>query len=151
MPQSLAQIYLHIVFSTKDRRPLLQDPVIRDEMHKYLGGICNGLDCPVLRVGGVEDHVHILCRFGRTVSIAELIKELKRASSIWVKTKGATYDDFHWQGGYGVFSVSPAHVEAVREYIANQEQHHRKVTFQEEFRRLLAKYGLEYDERYVWD
>ncbi|MBI1831156.1 MAG: IS200/IS605 family transposase [Planctomycetes bacterium] len=151
MPQSLAQIYLHIVFSTKNRKPSLQDAVIRDEMHKYLGGLCNGLGCPVLRVGGVEDHVHILCRLGRTVSIAEFIKELKRESSIWVKTKGPAFDDFHWQGGYGAFSISPSHVEAVRQYIANQEEHHRTVTFQDEFRRLLVKYGLEYDERCVWD
>lgn len=151
MPQSLAQIYLHIVFSTKNRHPFLVDAAIRDEMHKYLGGISNGLDCPVLRVGGVADHVHILCRFGRTLSIADFIKEMKRESSIWVKTKGAAYEDFHWQGGYGVFSISPMHVEPVRIYITNREEHHRTVTFQDEFRRLLAKYGVEHDERYVWD
>ena len=151
MPQSLAQIYLHIVFSTKDRRPLLQDSSLRDEMHNYLGGVCNNLGCPVLRVGGVADHVHLLCRFGRTITIADLIMELKCESSKWAKTKSPSLQDFHWQKGYGVFSISPAHVESLRVYIATQEEHHRVATFQDEFRRLLTKFGLEWDERYVWD
>jgi REP element-mobilizing transposase RayT len=151
MPQSLAQIYLHLVFSTKDRRPFLQDAALRGELHRYLGGTCNKLDCPVLRVGGAADHVHILCRLGRSIAVADLIKELKRDSSQWVKTKAASLADFYWQNGYGAFSVSPGHVEALREYIASQEEHHRTVTFQDEFRRLLTKYGLEWDERYVWD
>jgi REP element-mobilizing transposase RayT len=151
MGQSLAQIYLHIVFSTKNRRPLLQDQTIRNEMHAFLGGECKKLDCPVLRVGGNDDHVHILCRLGRTISIAELVKELKRESSQWVKTKDPSLADFYWQAGYGAFSVSPRHVEILRVYIANQEDHHRTETFQDEFRRLLKKYGIEWDERYVWD
>ncbi|MBI3410755.1 MAG: IS200/IS605 family transposase [Planctomycetes bacterium] len=151
MPQSLAQIYVHIVFSTKERRPFLQDQSLREEAHKYLGAMCNNLDCPVLRVGGVADHVHVLCRLGRTITLADLVRELKRESSKWLKTKAPTLDDFHWQNGYGAFSVSPAHVEAVRQYIANQEEHHRATSFQDEFRRLLKKYGLEWDERYVWD
>ena len=151
MPQSLAQIYLHIVFSTKNRRPFLQDAAIRDELHKYLGGTCNNRGCPVLRVGGVADHVHVLCRLGKTISVADLVKELKRESSQWVKTKGPELEDFYWQSGYGAFSVSPAHVEVLREYIGKQEELHRTVTFQDEFRRLLAKYGVEFDERYVWD
>ncbi|HEV7226706.1 MAG TPA: IS200/IS605 family transposase [Pirellulales bacterium] len=151
MPQSLAQIYLHIVFSTKERRPFLQDRSIRDEMHAYLGGVCNNLGCPILRVGGVADHVHLLCRFGRTITVADLVQELKRESSKWAKTKSDSLRDFHWQNGYGAFSISPGHVESVRSYIANQEEHHRIVTFQDEFRRSLAKYGVEYDERYVWD
>jgi REP element-mobilizing transposase RayT len=143
MSQSLGQIYVHIVFSTKDRRPFLTDLAIRDEMHRVLGGICNDLRSAVLTIGGVEDHVYILCRLGKTCSPAELIKELKRESSLWVKTKGQEFVDFHWQGGYGAFSVSPGHVEALRQYIANQEEHHRTETFQEEFRRLLRKYGVE--------
>ena len=149
--QSLAQIYLHVVFSTKERRRFLQDNSIREESHKYLGGACNNLDCPVLRVGGVADHVHILCRFGRSISVADLVKELKRDSSQWLKTKARDLADFYWQSGYGAFSVSPGHVEVLRAYIANQEEHHRTETFQDEFRRLLTKYGLEWDERYVWD
>jgi putative transposase len=151
MPQSLAQIYVHIVFSTKDRQPFLLDKSIREEMHKYLGGTCNGLDCPVLRVGGVADHVHILCRLARTISVANLVKELKRESSLWIKTRSTALSEFHWQNGYGAFSISPGHIGALREYIDNQEEHHRTVSFQDEFRGLLKKYGVEWDERYVWD
>jgi putative transposase len=151
MPQSLAQVYLHIVYSTKDRRPFLHDPSIRDETHHFLGGTCNKLECPVLRVGGVADHVHLLCRFGRCVTIADLVKELKRESSRWLKTKAPSVVDFQWQNGYGAFSVSPRHVEPLREYIGKQEEHHRSISFQEEYRRLLTKYGLDWDERYVWD
>lgn len=151
MPQSLAQIYLHLVFSTKDRRPFLHDAAVRDEAHHFLGGTCNNLGCPVLRVGGIPDHVHILCRLGRTISVADLVKELKRESSQWLKTKSPDLADFFWQSGYGAFSLSPGHVEALRHYIANQEEHHQKESFQEEFRRLLTKYELEWDERYVWD
>jgi putative transposase len=151
MPQSLAQIYLHLVFSTKDRRPFLQDLQVREEMHYYLGGTSNKLGCPVLRVGGVADHVHILCRLGRTITIADLVKELKRDSSQWAKSMTPELRDFYWQNGYGAFSVSPGHVEDLRAYIANQDEHHRQESFQEEFRRLLTKYGLEWDERYVWD
>jgi putative transposase len=151
MPQSLAQIYLHIVFSTKHRHPFLQDPSIRDEAHKYLGGTCNNLGCPVLCVGGVADHVHVLCRFGRTLSVADLLQGLKQDSSKCLKSKGPALANFFWQSGYGAFSVSPGHVEALRGYIANQEAHHRTETFQDEFRRLLTKYGLQWEECYVWD
>jgi REP element-mobilizing transposase RayT len=151
MPQSLAQIYLHIVFSTKHRTPFLSDQVLRAEVHKYLGGSCRNLDSPSLCVGGVEDHVHILCRLSRTLAVAEFIRELKRESSKWLKTKGEDLADFHWQDGYGALSISPGHVKAVVAYIANQEEHHRKVSFQNEYRRLLKKYGIDYDERYVWD
>src|SRR5437879_5090434 len=133
MPQSHAQIYLHIVFSTKQHRPFLQNPAVREEAHKYLGGTCNKLGCPVLRVGGVADHVHILCRLGRTIAVADLVKELKRDSSKWLKGKGPGLESFQWQNGYGAFSVSPTHVEALRRYIANQEEHHRTVSFQDEF------------------
>jgi putative transposase len=151
MPQSLAQIYLHIIFSTKERRPLLQKTPILEEAFRLLGGICKNHDCPVLRVGGVADHAHILCRSGRTISVSDLIKELKRESSQQLKTKSPELHDFHWQNGYGAFSVSPGHVEALLEYIANQQEHHKRETFQEEFLRLLTIYGLKWDERYLWD
>ncbi len=151
MPQSLAQVYLHIVFSTKSRSPFLTDPAVRDEVHKYLGGTCNNLDCPVLRVGGVADHVHILCRFGRDISIAQLVKELKRESSQWIKATFPALVDFYWQSGYGVFSVSESNVEDVRAYVADQVRHHATMSFQDEFRLLLKKHGLTWDERYVWD
>ncbi|MEX1096501.1 MAG: IS200/IS605 family transposase [Planctomycetales bacterium] len=150
MAQSLAQIYLHIVFSTKDRRPFLQNETVREELHVYLQGICKNQGSPSLIVGGVEDHVHILCRFGRTSSVAELLRELKRDSSKWIKGRDAEQALFDWQDGYGAFSVSPSHVPALKRYIAEQAEHHRKETFQDEFRRLLRKYGVEFDERYVW-
>ena len=151
MPQSLRQIYVHVVYSTKHRKPFLQDKEFRDRVWRYLAGICNHLGCPALVVGGVDDHVHVLCRLGKDVSIASLVRDLKRDSSKWVKTEEPRLADFRWQQGYGAFSISPSHVEAVRRYIANQEEHHRRQTFQDEFRRLCRKYQLEIDERYVWD
>jgi REP element-mobilizing transposase RayT len=151
VPQSLAQIYVHIVFSTKNREPFLRDPGLRTETHAYLTGVCRNLDSPSLRVGGALDHVHILCTLSRSHTVSDLIRELKRESSKWLKSKDASLATFHWQNGYGIFSVSPAHVGALRAYIAGQEEHHRQVSFQDEFRRLLKKYGVAYDERYVWD
>jgi REP-associated tyrosine transposase len=151
MPQSLVQIYLHIVFSTKGRRPFLTDKPLRKNTHAYLAGTCRNLKCPALIIGGVEDHVHILCRFGKTIDVAELIREVKRSSSVWVKEQDHRLDDFHWQNGYGAFSVSPSHVPGLKEYIENQEEHHKTESFQDEFRRLCERYGVEIDERYVWD
>lgn len=151
MPQSLAQIYLHLVFSTKHRKPFLRDEGVREETHAYLAGACKKLESPSLIVGGVEDHIHILCRQSKNVAPATLVGELKRESSKWIKTQAANLAEFYWQNGYGAFSVSPSHVQALIEYIANQREHHKQETFQDEFRRLCAKYGLEIDERYVWD
>jgi REP element-mobilizing transposase RayT len=142
---------LHIVFSTKGRRAYLQDPALRTELHNYLGGACRNQGSPSVIIGGVADHVHILCRLSRTGSVADLVKELKRESSAWLKTKSPQLAEFHWQDGYGAFSISPSHVEALRKYIAGQEEHHKAESFQDELRRLLAKYGIEYDDRYVWD
>ena len=150
MPQSLVQIYVHIVFSTKNRQAFLTDPETRKELHAYLAGTCKNLDCPALEVGGVEDHVHILCRLGKTISIADLIRELKRESSKWYKER-MHLPGFYWQSGYGAFSISPADVPKIEHYIQTQEERHRTETFQEEFRRLCTKYGVELDERYVWD
>ena len=151
MPQSLAQIYIHLAWSTKNRAPFLKDPTIRGEMHAYLAGACKNMDCPSLKVGGVEDHVHVACRLSRKISVADLIRRLKKESSKWIKERDPSLRDFYWQEGYGAFSVSPSHVEALQNYIANQEEHHRKEDFKEEFRRLLKKYKVEYNERYVWD
>jgi Transposase IS200 like. len=151
MSQSLAKIYVHIIFSTKHRTPFLKGRALRLEMHRYLGGTCRTLDSPSICVGGVEDHVHLLVQLGRTWSIAEFVKEIKKESSKWIKTKDAALADFHWQNGYGAFSVSPSRVEELRRYIEDQEEHHKKESFQDEFRRLLRAYGVEWDERYVWD
>ncbi len=151
MPQSLSAIYVHLVFSTKSRRPLLRDRTVREKLHAQLGGITKTLECPPLLVGGVEDHVHLLCRFGRTITQAEWIKELKRVSNGWLKKQGHEYMDFEWQGGYADFSVSKSNLEAVSKYIAAQEEHHRKMTFQAELRALLRRHEMEFDERYVWE
>lgn len=151
MPQSLAQIYLHIVFSTKRRNPFLSDEALRAETHAYLGGTCRNLDSPPIIVGGIEDHVHILCRLGKEWSVSDLVRELKRESSKWLKEQSTDLAQFYWQNGYGAFSVSPRELDVVTAYIANQEEHHKAETYQDEFRRVLAEYRIDYDERYVWD
>ena len=151
MPQSLANLLVHIVFSTKDRHQFLQDAQLRDRMHRYLAGVSAKLDCPALIVGGATDHVHLLGRQSRTVTMASWIKELKRASSIWAKTNGPQCGSFQWQAGYGAFSVSQSQSGDVRRYIASQEEHHRRMSFQEELRSLLKKHAIEFDEQYVWD
>lgn len=151
MSQSLAQLYVHIVFSTKNRASYLKDATFRERTHAYLKGICENQDSPSLRIGGTDDHVHILCRLSKTLGVATLVRELKRDSSKWIKEEDSRLADFHWQQGYGAFSVSPSHVPALVDYIVNQEEHHRRETFQDEFRRLCKKYRVEIDECYVWD
>jgi REP element-mobilizing transposase RayT len=151
MPQSLVQLYLHIVFSTKQRQRFLEDYRTRERTHAYLAGICKHLKCPSLVVGGVDDHVHLLNRHSKNISVADFLRELKRGSSVWIKTLSPTLSSFHWQSGYGAFSISPSDVEEVRSYIVDQDEHHRHESFQDEFRRLCRKYGVEIDERYVWD
>lgn len=151
MPQSLANVLLHVVFSTKTRTPFLKTPELRGTMTGYLIGTLKNIDSPSLMVGVVEDHVHILCNLSRTTTIAKLVEELKTSSSVRIKEEGAACRDFYWQSGYGAFSVSQSNVESVRTYIANQEEHHRRVTFQDEYRRFLERHGLQWDERYVWD
>ena len=151
MPQSLSAVYIHVVFSTKGRLPLLRNQTVREALHAYLGGISNRLDCPPAMVGGVEDHIHLLARLSRTVTQAEWVKELKRVSSLWLKEQGPEFAGFQWQGGYAVFSVSQSNLDAVTRYIAEQEEHHRRMSFQDEVRVLLKRHHLEYDERYVWE
>ena len=150
MPQSLSQVILHIVFSTKDRRPWL-DAGIRPRMHAFLATVCRDLDCEAYRVGGTADHVHIAARLARTVSQAALLERIKKISSAWIKAEGKQYQDFFWQGGYGDFSIGWSQLKNLMRYIDNQEKHHRTRTFQEEYRELLRKYHVEFDERYVWD
>src|SRR5437588_2580620 len=151
MSQSLSKMWTHLVFSTKDRYPFLSNQEIRDKTQKYVAGILRKQDCPTLIVGGAADHVHSLFVLSKNRSIAEIVYEVKRGSSKWIKTQGAEHKKFHWQSGYGAFSVSQSHVEQVRRYIAGQERHHRKVTFQDELREFLRRYEVEYDERYAWD
>jgi REP element-mobilizing transposase RayT len=151
MPQSLTNLLIHLIFSTKDRRPFLSDPHLLSELHHYLGGIVNHHGGNSIIVGGVADHVHLLLVLPKTMTVSDLVRELKRASSLWLKPRDPSLNDFSWQGGYGAFSVGQGETDAVRTYIANQAEHHRKRSFQEEYRAFLNKYGIAYDERYVWD
>lgn len=150
MSQSLAQILVHLVFSTKNREPLLPDPH-RVELHAYIGGIIAHHEGVLLKAGSVADHIHLLISHPRTCAPAELVQEIKTGSSKWLKNDGRSTDSFHWQNGYGMFSVSPSHQPALESYLEGQAEHHRKVGFQEEYRKLLGKYGVQYNESYVWD
>ena len=151
MPQSLARIWLHIVFSTKERRAYLQNEKIREELFRLLGHHANAIDCPPACVGGWIDHVHVLCGLARTVTVAQLIENLKTETSKWVKKQMPDLGLFHWQSGYGAFSVSQSNVDQVIEYIDGQAKHHGRMSFQDEFRALCEKHKIEIDERYVWD
>jgi len=151
MSQSLANVLLHVVFSTKNRAPFLKSRDLREELHGYMVGTVLAIECPSLIVRTVEDHLHCLLRLSRTISIAKLVETMKVESSAWVKRQLPQLSDFYWQAGYGAFSVSQSNVEQVKAYIANQEEHHRRVSFQDEFRILLQRHEIEFDERYVWD
>ena len=149
MPQSLANILTHLIFSTKNREPLLSDKDLRRRAHAYLAAVLKDLRCPALIVGGVANHVHILCQLAKTQSVSVVMENLKASSSKWLKTQGVR--TFSWQRGYGAFSVSKSNVASVVSYIEKQEEHHRTVTFEEEFRLFLKRYRVVLDERYVWD
>jgi putative transposase len=150
MPQSLSYLLVHIVFSTQDRAPAL-GALVRPGLHAYLATVARNAGCECYRVGGVADHVHLAVRISRTITIAQLIEELKTSSSKWLKTQSVALAHFAWQSGYGAFSVGPADLEALKQYIDRQEEHHRAHTFQEEYRAFLKQHGVDFDERYVWD
>ena len=150
MPQSLAQIYIHLIFSTKNRAPLLH-PGVRDDLQGYFTGVLRNLQSPCITVRCVWDHVHLLYLQSKNLVPFDVVEEIKKATSKWLKQQGADFRQFHWQRGYGMFSVSASKTKVVTQYIHNQERRHRKKTFQEEFREFLKEYGVKYDERYVWD
>jgi putative transposase len=150
MPQSLSNILIHLIWSTKDRHPWLT-PGIREKAHAFLAGAVRQCDCEAYRVGGVADHVHLAVRLSRTLSVADLVKEVKTASSKWLKEQDPAFTGFYWQQGYGAFSVGMSQKETLLHYIDTQEEHHRTRPFQDEYRDFLKKYGIDYDERYVWD
>ena len=150
MPQSLSKVLVHLIFSTKHREPLI-GLQIRPRLHAYLVGILDNLKSPSLQAGGVADHVHILFAQSKNHAPAKIVEQVKSSSSGWIKEQHAWYSDFAWQTGYGEFSVSPMHVEPVREYIRNQSEHHNQEDFQTEFRRFCEKNGKPLDERYAWD
>ena len=126
-------------------------PPVEQELHAYLGGICNRLESQSIIVGGYIDHIHILCKLSKKIPLKKIIEKLKSHSSKWIKTKGKSYENFYWQDGYGAFSVNPSEIDIVISYIANQKEHHKKKTIQDEYRAFLKKYQVEYDERYVWE
>jgi REP element-mobilizing transposase RayT len=150
MPQSFARVNIHLVFSTKHRKPFLFEG-IQDELHRYLGGVIREHGGSPVRMGGVEDHVHLLFGLSRTMTIAQTVEKVKTASSVWLKTKSPILDSFQWQKGYGAFSVYYRDLDRVVGYIENQKRHHRKKTFKQEYIQHLEENGLAYDERYVWD
>lgn len=150
MPQSLSKVYTHIIFSTKHRNNLI-DNQIENDIYNYIGGICKELKCNPVQVGGHKNHIHLLCLLSRKIAQMTLVQQIKQGSSKWIKTIDARYTDFYWQDGYGIFSVSPKHVDTVIEYIKNQHKHHQKMSFKEEYRKFLNQYGIDFDERYVWD
>lgn len=149
MASSHTNLLFHIVFSTKERRPMIVEE-FKEELYKYIGGTIRGERGVLLEIGGVADHLHLLAKFRADVSVAEMLRRIKSHSSKWINELGRTRFPFAWQTGYAAFSVSQSQVEKVRDYIRNQEQHHRRESFQEEFLNLLKKHGLEYDERYLW-
>jgi REP element-mobilizing transposase RayT len=151
MSQSLHQLYAHIIFSTKHRKPFLSDQEQRFKLHAYITGILNKLECYSIIVGGVEDHVHIGCALTKKYASPKVLEFVKKDSSKWLKTLSPTFRNFHWQDGYGLFSVCSSHFDLLKQYITNQVEHHRTETFQEEFIKLCKKNGVSFDERYLWD
>jgi REP element-mobilizing transposase RayT len=150
MPQSLARLHVHLIFSTKHRQRLVTDPV-RDSLHAYMATVLRNLGCAPVLINSVEDHVHILFELARTVSVSQSVEQVKKSSSKWIKTQGAEFAGFAWQAGYGAFAVSESNVPSVRDYIARQQEHHHRKSFQEEYRAFLERHGVAFDERYVWD
>ncbi len=146
MPNSLVKNYIHIIFSTKYRDRLIVPP-LEKELYQYLGGICNEMGCQTIKVGGYVDHVHVLCKLSQNVALRDLLEEMKAHSSRWAKTKGSQFRNFYWQDGYGAFSVSPNQVDRVIRYIENQHEHHRKKSFEEEYRDFHSEHGIDFDER----
>jgi len=151
MPQSLSKISLHVVFGTKQRIAWLRDAPIRSELYAYMATILRGIECPAMVINGTEDHVHLLCQLSRKARVMDLVKEAKTETSKWVKKRSHATRGFAWQAGYGAFSVSESNIAQVRSYIENQAEHHRGRSFEDEFRELRRRHGVELDEKYAWD
>ena len=150
MPQSFAQIIVHLVFSTKERRCLISED-IAPTLHAYLAGILKEQGCEAIVIGGMEDHVHVLCGLSKNAAPVSVVEEIKKSFSKWMKTQGESFESFQGQRGYGMFSVSQSNVEQVKKYVEHQRGHHEKLSFQDELRAILAKHGATFDERYLWD
>lgn len=149
MAQSLSKLYVHIIFHIKnDSVKIRKDDA--DELYSYMGSIIKDNQSIPILINGVEDHIHLLCVMSKNIALAKLVEEIKRHSSRWIKTKGTYYNQFSWQGGYGSFSVSPSLLDKTKLYIQNQQKHHKKLSFKEEYLLFLKEYGIEYDEKYLW-
>ena len=154
MAQSLSQLWVHIIFSTKNRYPLLEDINIQKRMHEYIAGICFNLNCIPDTIGGVADHVHLLVVLSKTITLSDFIEEIKKSSSMWIKQlpeKNTSIEKFYWQRGYGAFSVSQSNISHVRRYIQNQHDHHKTITFEDELRKFLTRHKMVFDEKYLWN
>ena len=153
MSQSLSQIWVHIIFSTRDRYPFFKELSLQKRVHDYLKVTCQKQQCNPISVGGTEDHIHLLAKLHKNISLSKFVEEIKTASSKWIKTLANSkneLDRFYWQSGYGAFSVSQFQMERVNSYINNQHQHHQKQIFQDELKDFLVRYGIQYDEKYLW-
>ena len=149
MAQSLSLLLCHIIFSTKNRERYLTLKISAG-LYPYMAVVLRNIECGAIQIGGTSDHVHVFCTLSKTLSVSDTIKEIKIATSKWLKTKGPELKAFRWKNGYGAFSVSPSNKDKVQRYIIHQDEHHRKMSFQEEFRRFLKEYGIPYEEDYVW-
>jgi len=150
MAQSLSNVLVHAVFSTRERRLLITSE-LEMRLQKYISTVCDDLGCPAIYMGGMPDHIHILVKLGRTISISDFISKIKANSSRWVKSVDPLHHSFEWQRGYGAFSVSESSRQKVIDYVANQKEHHKQVSFQEEFLLLLRRYNVPFNEKYLWD
>jgi putative transposase len=150
MPQSLSSVLVHLIFATKGREPFIT-PAVARELHAYLAAVFRECGSPALALNGTTNHIHALCVLSRKITVADLVEEAKKGSSKWIKTKGPEFRTFQWQAGYGAFSIGRSNVVALKRYIEGQKEHHRRKTFEEEYRTFLHKYGVGYDEKYVWD
>ena len=148
MSQSFVQFYTHIIFHTKNNKSLIK-PVIEVELYSYLGGILKNYKSNPIQIGGTSNHIHILCTLPKTMAPSDLVEEIKKSSSKWIKTKGPEYQNFYWQDGYGGFSVSNSGVDSVRKYILTQKEHHKTVSWLDEYKKLLDAYGINYEEKYL--
>lgn len=148
MPQSLSRVLVHVIFSVKNRKPLIPEP-LEPELFAYITRICSNLGCIPIQIGGTADHIHCLFALSRTSTIADVVKDIKTESTKWLKANGVRL--FAWQAGYGAFSIGESQINVAVRYIRKQREHHKKISFQDEFRRFLKLYRVDYDEKYVWD
>jgi putative transposase len=150
MAQTLTSLYLHVVFSTKDRADLIR-PDVEDELYAYIGGILNNYRCRLLIGNGTANHSHLLISIYKAIVLPDIVGDVKRSSSKWLKTKGGMLTKFGWQDGYSAFTVGHTQLDAVKKYIAGQKEHHKKMVFEDEMRDFYSRYEIDFDERYAWD